>query len=89
MDIIIQPSSDKLDYDIFILNLLADSIAKEFVHSKVTINLLLKFDIHYFIFKHRNQLRSSDFLLWILEKLKPANEIMILVIVIQMHILEI
>ena len=78
MKIIIQPSSDKLDNDI--LNLLVDSISKEFANSKVTINPLLKVDIHDFISKHRNQLRSSDFLLWILEKLKPSKEIKILVI---------
>ena len=77
MKIIIQPS-DKLDSDI--LNLLVESISKEFVNSKVTINPLLKVDIHDFISKHRNQLRSSDFLLWTLEKLKPSNEIKILVI---------
>ena len=78
MKIIIQPSSDKLDYDI--LNLLVDSISKEFANSKATINPLLKFDIHDFISKHRNQVRSSDFLLWVLEKLKPSKEIKILVI---------
>jgi archaemetzincin len=78
MKIIIQPSSNKLDSDI--LNLLVESISKEFVNSKVTINPLLKFDIHNFIPKQRNQLRSSDFLLWILEKLKPSKEIKILVI---------
>ena len=77
MEIIIQPV-DKLDNDS--LNLLVESISKEFVNSKVTVNLLLKFDIHNFISKRRNQLRSSDFLLWILEKLKPAKEIKILVI---------
>jgi archaemetzincin len=77
MEIIIQPS-DKLDNDI--LNLLADSISKEFVNSKVTINPLLRFDIDDFISKHRNQLRSSDFLLYILEKLKPTKETKILVI---------
>jgi archaemetzincin len=77
MEIIIQPSN-KLHIDI--LNLLVDSISKEFTNSKVTINPLLKFDIHDFISKGRNQLRSSDFLLWILEKLKPANEKKILVI---------
>ena len=78
MKIIIQPSSDKIHSDI--LNLLVESISKEFVNSKVTINPLLKFDIHDFITKQRNQLRSSDFLLWILEKLKPSKEIKILVI---------
>ena len=77
MEIIIQPS-DKLDNDI--LNLLIESISKEFVNSKVTVNPLMKFDIHDFISKRRNQLRSPDFLFWILEKLKPANEIKILVI---------
>jgi archaemetzincin len=77
MDIIIQPS-DRLDNDI--LNLLTDSISKEFVNFKVTVNPLLIFDIHDFISKHRNQLRSSDFLFWILEKLKPAKNIKILVI---------
>ena len=78
MKIIIQPSSDKLDNGI--LNLLVESISKEFVNSKVTVNPLLKFDIHDFISKHRNQLRSSDFLLWILEKFKPSKEIKTLVI---------
>ena len=77
MKIIILPL-DKLHNDI--LNLLVDSISKEFANSKVTINSLLKFDIHDFISKRRNQLRSSDFLLWVLEKLKPANETKILVI---------
>jgi hypothetical protein len=64
MEIIIQPS-DKLDNDS--LNLLVESISKEFVNSKVTVNPLMKFDIHGFISKRRNQLRSSDFLFWILE----------------------
>jgi hypothetical protein len=40
MKIIIQPSTDKLDSDI--LNLLVESISKEFVSSKVAINPLLK-----------------------------------------------
>jgi archaemetzincin len=78
MEIIIQPSSDKLDNDI--LNLVVESISKEFVNSKVTVTPLLKFDIHDFISKHRNQLRSSDFLFWILEKLKPTKEMKILLI---------
>jgi predicted Zn-dependent protease len=77
MDIIIQ-TLDKLNNDI--LNLLIDSIPKEFVNSKVTINPLLKFNIHDFISKRRNQLRSSDLLFWILEKLNPSNDIKILVI---------
>lgn len=76
MEIIIQPS-DRLENDI--LNLLIESISKEFVNSKVTVNPLMKFDIHDFISKRRNQ-RSTDFLLWILEKFKPTNEIKILVI---------
>ena len=59
MKIIIQPSSDKLDSNI--LNLLVESISKEFVNSKVTINPLLKFDIHNFIPKQRNQLRFLTF----------------------------
>ena len=74
MKIIIQPS-DKLDNDI--LNLLVESVAKEFVNFKVTINPILKYDSHDFISKHRNQLRSSDFLFWVLEKLKPSKEIKI------------
>jgi archaemetzincin len=78
MKIIIQPSTDKIDSDI--LNLLVESISKEFFHSKVITNPVLKFNIHDFISKHRNQLRSSDFLLWILEKLKPSIEIKILTI---------
>ena len=77
MDIIIQ-TLDKLDNDI--LNLLIDSIPKEFVNSNVTKNPLLKFNIHDFISKRRNQLRSSDLLFWILEKLNPSNDIKILVI---------
>lgn len=77
MEIIIQPLS-KLDNDI--LNLLGESISKEFAKSKVIINSILKFDIQDFIDKRRNQLRSSDFLLWILEKFKPSKEIKILVI---------
>ena len=78
MKIIIQPSTDKLDSNI--LNLLLESISKEFVNSKVIINPFLKLDIRVFISKHRNQLRSSDFLLWVLERLKPSKEIKILVI---------
>ena len=77
MEIIIQPS-DKLENDI--LNLLIESISKEFVNSKVNVNPILKFDIHDFISKRRNQLRSYDFLFWILEKLKPTKNIKILVI---------
>jgi len=77
MEIIIQPS-DRLENDI--LNLLIESISKEFVNSKVTVNPLMKYNIHDFISKRRNQLRSTDFLLWSLEKLKPTNEIKILVI---------
>ena len=52
MEIIIQPSSDKLDNDI--LNLLVESISKEFVNSKVTVNPLLKVDIHDFISKKKS-----------------------------------
>ena len=78
MKIIIQPSTDKLDSNI--LNLLLESISKEFVNSKVIINPFLKLDICVFISKHRNQLRSSDCLLWVLERLKPSKEIKILVI---------
>ena len=76
MKIIIQPSTDKLDSNI--LNLLLESISKEFVNSKVIINPFLKLDICVFISKHRNQLRSSDCLLWVLERLKPSKEIKIL-----------
>ena len=54
MEIIIQPS-DKLDNNI--LNILIESISKEFVNSKVTVNPLMKFDSHDFISKRRNQLR--------------------------------
>jgi archaemetzincin len=77
MEIIIQPL-EKLDNDI--LNLLVESISKEFVNTKVSINPLLKFDIDDFISKYRNQLRSSDFLYWVLEKLKPSKEIKIVVV---------
>ena len=58
MEIIIQPSG-KLDNDI--LNLLVKSILKEFVNSKVTVNPLMKFDIHDFISKRRNQLNLLTF----------------------------
>jgi predicted Zn-dependent protease len=78
MKVIIQPTSDKLDSSI--LNLIVESISKEFVTFKVTINPLVNFYINDFISKYRNQLRSSDFLLWILEKIKPSKEIKILVI---------
>jgi archaemetzincin len=77
MEIIIQPLIE-LDNDI--LNLLTDSISKEFSNSKLTINPILKFDIEDFIDKQRNQLRSSDLLLWILETFRPSEDIKILVI---------
>jgi archaemetzincin len=77
MEIIIQPLIE-LDNDI--LNLLTNSISKEFSNSKLTINPILKFDIEDFIDKQRNQLRSSDFLLWILETFRPSEDIKILVI---------
>jgi archaemetzincin len=77
MEIIIQ-SLIELDNDI--LNLLTDSISKEFTNTKVIINPILKFDIQDFIDKHRNQLRSSDLLPWVLETFKPSENIKILVI---------
>jgi archaemetzincin len=77
MEIIIQPL---IELDNNILNLLTESISKEFTNSKVIINPILKFDIEDFIDKHRNQLRSFDLLLWIVETFKPSENIKILVI---------
>jgi hypothetical protein len=62
MKIFIQPSWDNLDSDI--LNLLVESISKEFVNSKVTVNPLLKVDIHDFISKKKS---TKVFLLFVLD----------------------
>ena len=74
MEMIVQPSSDKVPKHM--VNLLVESTAGELVKFKVPV-ILMKVEIHDFISKHRNQLRSSDFLLWILEKLITINEIKI------------
>ncbi|MDF2736413.1 MAG: hypothetical protein K0S93_269 [Nitrososphaeraceae archaeon] len=41
---------------------------------------MLKVDIHNFINRQRNQVKSSKLLHWILEKIKPTKEMKILVI---------
>ena len=78
MKIIIQPIEKDIDNDI--LNLLYDSISIEFNNIDVTIAPILKIDIHNFINRQRNQIRSSDLLQWILEKVKPTKDMKILVI---------
>ena len=78
MQIIIQPIEKEIDNNIF--KLLYDSISTQFNDINVTIAPILKVDIHNFINRRRNQLKSSNLLEWILEKIKPAKEIKILVI---------
>ena len=78
MKIIIQPIEKGINNNI--LNLLHDSISIEFNNIDVTIAPILKTDIHNFINRQRNQIRSSDLLQWILEKIKPTKEMKILVI---------
>lgn len=78
MKIIIQPIGKDINNNI--VNSLYDSISIEFNNIDITIAPILKTDIHSFINRHRNQVRSSDLLHWILEKFKPTNEMKILVI---------
>ena len=78
MQIIIQPIEKDIDNNIF--KLLYDSISTQFNDINVTIAPLLKVDIHNFINRQRNQLKSSNLLHWILEKIKPTKEMKILVI---------
>ena len=78
MKIIIQPIEKGINNNI--LNLLHDSISIEFNNIDVTIAPILKTDFQNFINRQRNQIRSSDLLQWILEKIKPTKEMKILVI---------
>jgi archaemetzincin len=78
MKIIIQPIGKDINNNI--LNLLYDIISMEFNNINVTIAPILKIDIHNFINRQRNQLRSSDLLQWILKIIKPTIEMKILVI---------
>lgn len=78
MQIIIQPIEKDIDNNIF--KLLYDSISTQFNDINVTIAPILKVEIHNFINRQRNQLKSSNLLHWILEKIKPTKEMKILVI---------
>lgn len=79
MQIIIQ--SIEKDIDNNILNLLSDSISAEFDNvNNVTVAPTLKVVIQNFIDRSRSQLRSTDLLHWILERVKPTKEMKILVI---------
>jgi archaemetzincin len=78
MQIIIQPIEKDIDNNIF--NLLYDSISAQFNDINVIISPMLKVDIHNFINRQRNQVKSSKLLHWILEKIKPTKEMKILVI---------
>ena len=78
MQIIIQPIEKDIDNNIF--KLLYDSISTQFNGINVTIAPILKVEIHNFINRQRNQLKSSNLLHWILEKIKPTKEMKILVI---------
>ena len=75
MQIIIQPIEK--DIPTSILNLLSDSISEEF-NNNVTVAPTLKVDIQNFIDRNRNQLRSTNLLNWILEKIEPTKEMKIL-----------
>ena len=77
MQIIIQPIEKDIDNNI---KLLYDSISTQFNDINVTIAPILKVEIHNFINRQRNQLKSSNLLHWILEKIKPTKEMKILVI---------
>ncbi|HEX6294564.1 MAG TPA: archaemetzincin [Nitrososphaeraceae archaeon] len=71
MQIIIQPIEKDINNDI--LNLLSDSISAEF-NDNVTVAPTLKVDIQNFIDRNRNQVRSTDLLNWILERVKPTKK---------------
>jgi predicted Zn-dependent protease len=76
MQIIIQPLERDIDNNI--LNLLSDSISKEFNNIAVTIAPTLKVDIQNLIDKNRNQIRSTNLLHWILERVQSTKEMKIL-----------
>ena len=79
MQIILQPIEK--DIGNHILNLLADSISAELNNVNVIIAPTLKVDTQNFIDRRsRNQLRSTDLLHWILERVNPTKEMKILVI---------
>jgi archaemetzincin len=79
MQSIIQPIEKDINNNI--LNLLSDSISAEFDNiNNVIVASTLKVDIQNFIDRGRNQLRSTDLLNWILERVKPTKEMKILVI---------
>jgi archaemetzincin len=78
MHILIHPLQTDVDNDI--LNLLADSISKEFSGSGVAIGPTYKFNIQIFIDISRNQVKSPDLLNWILNKIKPTKITKILLI---------
>lgn len=70
MQIIIQPIEKDIDNNI--LKLLYDSIAAEF--DNVIVAPTLKIDIQNFIDRRKNQIRSTDLLHWILERVKPTKK---------------
>jgi len=71
MQIIIHPLQADVDNDI--LRLLADSISNEFSGSTVSIGPTLKINIHIFIDKGRNQIKSPDLLHFLFNIMKPAK----------------
>jgi archaemetzincin len=77
MHVVIRPIN-KLDNDL--LNFLIGALSKEFDYANVTVSNTPKIDIEDFIDGRRNQIRSSELLYWVLEKMKPTREMKILII---------
>ena len=77
MHVVIRPIN-KLDNDL--LNFLIGALSKEFDYVNVTVSNTPKIDIEDFIDGMRNQIRSSELLYCVLEKMKPTGEMKILLI---------
>ena len=77
MHVVIRPVN-KLDNDL--LNFLIRALSKEFDYANVTVSNTPKIDIEDFIDGMRNQIRSSELLYCVLEKMKPTGEMKILLI---------
>src|SRR5574339_105903 len=77
MHIVIRPVN-KLDNDL--LNFLIRALSKKFDFANVTVSNTPKIDIEDFIDGMRNQIRSSELLYCVLEKMKPTGEMKILLI---------